>query len=329
MKRLFIVFLFLSLSVQGQLVSIISGAKTGGAVANLLEFDVTNTTITAGAMTNVIGGDWSVVRNSVATYYNPAKLIVEVAANIARIQNGSVFIEPTDDNFVGRSENLDTNWIQTRLTVVDSAIDSPDGLSKFREFECTTASSFGAYSLKFYNNAPNINKVFSVYVENLTSSAEALVISHSGNNLIAYFDTANGVIGTFDDSQGSDFTYVSHDIELITGNIYRLQLVFQDSQNAISNEFRLYVIDALDALPVTIGTKSSYWGAMVSKTYSSYIPTRNNAPEVREADVITILVPVGATNSETFINNVSQGVVGVTPGNTFTMVDGTTRIIMY
>ena len=258
------------------------------AQSTLLEFDATNTTASAGTLTNIIGDDWTVVRNSIATYQPTPSTVSSVGVSVPRIQNGAVLIEDAFTNRYNFSEDFSSNGSTINGTnVIHPTIPAPDGT--------LTANHFSG-SVIFTQNSASNGEYKSVWARTVSGTGQAHIGGH--NSVAKYLVTLTETWQRFD--------YHVDESESFGVNSYPVDLRAAGSLTEVL------------VWGYNLGTDTNL---------SSYIKTPDATDVTREADVITVAPPVGTTSIIEWINGVEQTPITIIP-SIFTMKDGTTKILM-
>lgn len=304
-------------------IPIYAGNKKKGTTT-YLDFDVTNTTPSAGALTNVTGGDWSVVRNSIATYINDSDVLVEVAVNVPRIENTKVLIEPQAINKSTYSEDFSNGvWLKANISInLASSIVAPDGNtgSVYEQIENSADATHLLY--RTLTKAEGTKEYMSFFVKRKNVDW-AGVIQNRSPVPSSLFDLSDGSVSTNNNgSIGSVIAIGNGWYRLIieytitgTSTIQRLYNLI----NGTTNPGNAYLGDGVSGFYI-------WGGSLVEETaLSSYIPTVASSV-TREADVITVVPHANVTRIIETVNG-SDNTITTIPA-TFTMKNGTSRVIM-
>jgi len=280
--------------------------------APLMEFDVTNTVASANTLTNVIGGDWTVVRNSEGSYIDNADLFKIAAANVPRIDysdggNPQVRIEPQFENTIDDNQTEENGVIAWHCDFLGNHVTSPDGTVNGLESYCNQTDSEN-YHTDYRQWTIGEDMVFGAWLR--ADTPMDINMGIYGRNVS---EGDSRICSLTTDWQWFEFTWTC---------------TFSDAEGGWAYVGTAAGYSALPALSVrTIHIYRANFG-VATTVGSAVVSYGTGTGYVREADVITNTVPVGGTNMETFIDGVSDGGVAVTAGNTITMVDGTTKIII-
>lgn len=272
--------------------------------STFLEFDATKTIASDGSLTNEIGNDWIVVRNSVASYQPTANTIINVLANVPRIVDGKVLIESSAACLLSDNEEINTWTVRGEAVVTTDDIIAPDGTLTAEKLYVKSNSN------DVYQNGSTIGASasfeLSLWIKRVSIEG-SIVLSHPASG------TGEWAVA---------FGLLSDNWELLTKN-HAAVTVNESWAASGSGVAGLWFRDN-----ESIGRTFHVWRPVQEITSVTSSIKSATAPTTREADVITITVPTGATQAETWIDGVSDGGQTVTAGATFTMLNGTTKIIM-
>ena len=220
-------------------------------------------------------GDFTVDRNSTATYIDEDGLMKTALANVPRIDYGTgeaaLLVEPQSTNLIPYSEDFSqTLWIKSNI-LIESGYLAPDGTNTAYKVTVNSTGFCALYSTlnitgitistSFYVKSDIIGKSFSIRV---------------GDNSIQYTST----------TEWSRF-----------GNTF---LADNNVTGFIANDI--------------VGTVFYIWGAQFEQasTTTSYIPT-NGTTVTRLADNITVPTPAGVTSITETIDGVEQTPITTIP----------------
>jgi len=242
-------------------------------------------------------GDGDFSRASTATRVNSSGLIEDVATNIARIDyptNGScphLLFEPQSTNLLTYSEDF-SGYSKSSINIVSNISTSPDGGINATSVTNTSTgqshikTSFTASSTGDYTGSSYIKKqdFDFIYVE--------------FGNAYAWFNISNGTLGN-SGNFGSGWTFVSHSIESVGNDWYRISITANNTITGGYN-FRPYQPTSANGNYTSGSLGSSFiWGTQIETgSYAtSYIPT-NGSAVTRVKDVATDFGDVNTFNSE-------------------------------
>jgi len=241
-----------------------------------------------------LSGVQTFTRASTATYVDPLDGLVKTAAvdapRFERMSDGGVgiLLEGASTNHLLYSEVLDLYpWTVARATVSPNAAIAPDGVATADALiEDATASS-SHYAVQTTTITGGTTHTFSIYAKAATRSWLYLEVGdNQGSQATAYYDLANGVVGT---TGGANL--VSTQITGLMNGWVRCEIAVTTTAAAAS--FYCYLRIALgdgQFMYTGDGTSGIYlWGAQLEALpfASSYIPT-TIAAVTREADSLSI-----------------------------------------
>ena len=232
-------------------------------------------------------GDFTVVRNSTATYIDEDGLIKTALSNVPRIDwstgNAVILRELQGINLIPYSNNFIIAWANKNLLTIDNTeILDPDGNN--------TASLFNAS-----DSASYVYETFSVIAETTYTFSFYVKQGASTGNKFGIYDNSNSA-------------FINQNIPYNTTSEWvRVTNTFTTPIGCIS--IRAYILRNL----TTPGTFSVF-GAQLEKasTVSSYIPT-NGTTVTRLADNISVPTPAGVTSITETIDGVEQTPITTIP----------------
>ncbi len=306
---------------------------------------ITANAVKAGKLYSVIPAsgtsDCTVVRNTTATRINSAGLVVNVAANIARINyptlggDGFILDEAQSTNLLLFSEEFNNSFWGSGTNLnpfgsgsIANAIASPDGLITADYIQENTVNTVH----RVQNGQSKINSALpytlSIFVKKKERDRISLVLDDgTTNGCNCVFDLTNGTFNT-PSFQGSGFSALSASIKLFANGYYRCALrVTTNSSTAIRAQIQLHN-----------GTSNVYAGTGVSGLYiwgiqleqkdieSSYIPTAS-AAVTRNSDLITATSPAGTVKITTTFSDDTTQVFTTIPA-TYTVPEGLIKQVL-
>ena len=255
-------------------------------------------------------GDFTVDRNSTATYVGQDGLIKTALANVPRIDwstgEAVLLLEPQMTNLVAYSEDFSNNaiWVRVGVGITSNLITSPDG-----NISATKMSPYEQSGTHFV--LMNINNTVSHTVSSFFKSSEYdqafLRFNDDNTNQAAIFDLTSGTITRY---------YGSRTIGKMTdygGGWYRCELYIENPINLLNCQFG--VADNNDVIVSGDTISGIYmWGAQLEQgtEASSYIPT-NGTTVTRLADNISVPTPAGVTSITETIDGVDQTPITTIP----------------
>ncbi len=228
----------------------------------------------------------NVTRASGATRVNAAGLVERVSAGTLRYDHDPTtlagkgwLIEEARTNLCLQSEDFSTTWSLTNATLGSNTVTAPDGT--------TTADKLIDDAVDSVHHVTQ-----AITVTNAVSQALSVWAKAAGNNWLriyvptdnksAYFDLANGVVGTT--------TATSSSITAYPDGWYRCEMVFTSADTTL--HYRVYTVTADDTATHAGGSSNGtyLWGAQCedNKSFaSSYIPT-TTAAVTRSEDSVSV-----------------------------------------
>ena len=270
-------------------------------------------------------GDLSVTRATKATRVDESGVIVDVLANVARIDysNGSAAIlsEPQRTNLFLRSEEFNISWKQSSSSVTPDTTLAPTGLVKADTITSTGISQVTVLQLRTITSGT----VYSISFYIKQNTQRFVYIRFTSNSLVkntyvsAVFDLQDGTTGQTSVGTTSG-TLISSDVRDAGNGFYRVSITA--SINATDGNIGIGFAPAKTGNTFnTVGTITStvikgnsifLWGAQLEEgsTATSYIPTTTSSV-TRNADVISKTGLSGITSiTETFENGTTNVISG-------------------
>jgi hypothetical protein len=252
-------------------------------------------------------GDFTVTRNGAATYLGQDGFIKTALANEPRFEYNfdgtfkGVLVEPATTNMVLNISNFTRYSIGGAITpiITNNYAISPEGLQNASRFEF----NLNNLTVNLARSLANTSGILTVSQSNYTSSLyiKATTPSEVGKTIRFILEQVPGSVVNY--TLTSEWQRV-----ILTGSAISLSTNFNlEIRGGVTNS------NTLDCL---------IWGAQMQlgTVATSYIPTL--ASQVtRPADVMTVVVPLSATQVSYILNGniVNQSVVG---GSTFTLPNG-------
>jgi len=256
-------------------------------------------------------GDFTVNRNSIATYIDEYGLIKTALANVPRIDystgEAALLTEPQDTNLAFQSQNFENViWNkQGNVSITENSIVSPLGDITAAKItvsnigtpgvrQTTSLSTSNTYTLSCFYKKGNIRYAL----------LRALFVTN-GN---AFFDLDLGIVA----SKESDIT--SSNIIYYGNGWYRCSLTCTTGTTIPNQLFDISLSELGTAESVTIGKYNYIFGAQleVGSIATSYIPT-NSTTVTRLADSISVPTPAGVTSITETIDGVEQTPITTIP----------------
>jgi hypothetical protein len=172
----------------------------------------------------------------------------------------SLLLEGQRTNLITQSEYIDS-FTKSRCTIIQNSLVSPEGLNNAAKITQTTSTAWGGIVSTYAPSSPATLSVFAKKIDNDFIA----IIGHNSNDTKAYFDLANGTVGTI----GTDVTSAS--IEDFGNGWYRCIMTA-----TTVNRYTILHSTTDDGSTAPIGSETALWGCQLesSASYvSSYIPT--------------------------------------------------------
>ena len=257
-------------------------------------------------------GDLTVTRNTSATRVNESGVIVDVPANVARIDyaNGSpaILVEPQRTNLLLRSEEFENSyWQKAGVNITPNDILSPSGTLSADKFQISSNTPVMFVNLNTLTSPITLS--FYIKKGNSPTSANKIGIRNSTNGklAVASINTDTGEITVI--SNTIDGTFSS--MKMANGWFRFICTVNSNIVNG--NNIYLYVggLGTIASNDI-IGNYSYIWGAQLEagSNATSLIKTVSGSV-TRNADVISKTGLSGITSiTETFENGTTNVISG-------------------
>ena len=252
-------------------------------------------------------------------------LKTETRLNIPRLDysNGtcpSLLVEPQRTNLNAYSEDISqTQYNKVRCTVSANSVVSPSGYTNADKIIQDSANtSWGGVSQVYSPTAPATLSVFAKKIDN----DYIAVIGHSVNPTAAWFNLADGTVGT------TEVNVTSASIVDYGNGWYRCSITA-----TTVNRFTVLHASSNGGNTAPVNSETALWGFQLEASSSyltSYIPT-TSASVTRNADVISktgISSLIGQTEGTVFVDAVF-GDVYDTNNLLMTLSDGTVNNLVY
>ena len=262
-------------------------------------------------------GDFTVDRNSTATYVDEDGLIKTALANVPRIEDGAILVEPQSANFVRKSETIDYSYwnyqSESTTTTTINTTSSPDGLFNGDKLIPNIDSDENRTGIGVVNPLDYQADQFTIITISSFLKIGGYKIVDIGGN----FGDESALINL--DSK----IVISQESNVIRTNIITLEddwvrvSVTYSFQNNIGNGFLYTGI----RIKKDDGSSSGYdgtsgvyiWGTQIEVgELTSYIPT-NGTTVTRLADNISVSTPAGVTAITETIDGVEQTPITTIP----------------
>ena len=271
-------------------------------------------------------GDFTVDRNSTATYIDEDGIIRTALANVPRIDWSSgeavIFGELQATNLTTHSEDFNNViWIKTNVTILSDqqfiSLDNPLGAFLLKD----NATDAEHYVEQRYGSSDNLQYTFSVLVKAYTPDfvfgISVVAVGSSNTTSRAIFNITNEVV-TKDVFNG---IITETKIQEVSNGWYKCSITYTLDGTVTSHRSRIHT-----GTPATlyVGNEDGIYinNAQLEQasTSSSYIPT-NGTTVTRLADDISVPTPAGVTAITETIDGVDQTPITTIP-TTYTLPVG-------
>lgn len=260
-------------------------------------------------------GDFTVVRNTTATYRGENGLIQTALANEPRLNYPigggcpSWLIEPQSTNLIPYSEDFtDSSWLKLNSSVSTTTETSPNGLDFANKLVENTATSTHIIRKQVPSNI-NVPFYQKLYVKPNGANwcyFGGLGRNPSANEGYVWFDLQNGV-------KGDEINGFTGSIEEAGNGWYLITIKTTVALSSTEREWRFGISNA-DGIQAYQGDGVSgiyIWGAQLEQgDLTSYIPT-NGSAVTRNADVCTVNTPTGVTEIVENLKDITYYIGGV------------------
>ena len=246
---------------------------------------VTNLNDSVGGMTATFS------RADSGTYLDSTSGLITIAiANIARFEANGILVEEARTNICLQTEDFSSvSWTESAdaLAIVGNEAVAPDGISTADLLIDDSGGGTGTvFVFQSITTATSTAHTYSMFLkEDQLNWARLQISGMASQDLLAYFDLINGVVGA---TVGSDNT--SEFIESVGNGWYRSRFTFTtDSVDTLAN-YRVFVADDNGDVTVDLdGTSSIFvWGSNLEagEFATSYIPA-TTVSVLRSADFLS------------------------------------------
>lgn len=263
-------------------------------------------------------GDFTVVRNTTATYRDENGVIQTALANEPRLNYPigggcpSWLIEGQSTNLVINSSQIgSTGWSRpaASLSVTLDSLLSPDNTTSATLVNCIATTTDQKFLIKTPNQAVNIGEQFTQSFFLKAGTYDKVVLVHTVNGLGTTFVnlTTKTIISN---SAGTTST-----IENYPNDWVRVTQTTPIESTGANRVFGVYFSNtALNSITSTLSVGDNFyvWGAQLEQgNLTSYIPT-NGTAVTRNADVVTVNTPSGVSEIvETFEDNTTNTITTI------------------
>ena len=258
-------------------------------------------------------GDFTVDRNSTATYIGQDGLIKTALANEVRIDwstgEAALLVEPQRTNLIPYSEDFsNTIWNLGRVSIVPDTSITLDGLNTFTKLESDDASISLDHRIRIVNEL-DVSIEYTAYIYVKYEDVKYFYFREGANNIFSIIDIETNTITK---------NAAGHQINLenFNNSILRISVTFTTPSSLVFNGLDFGITseasDYVCAIP--IGKGFYVWGAQLEQASiaSSYIPTAG-VTETRLADDISVPTPAGVTAITETIDGVEQTPITTIP----------------
>ena len=284
-------------------------------------------------------GDFTVVRNSTATYIDEDGLIKTALANVPRIDwstgEAALLVEPQRTNLITYSEDFNF-WTYVRSSISSSQTISPDGLLGGTKLIANVDNNTHQIQ-KLLHTGISSSLVYSIFLKKsefsyctLRIQDNAANVNGTNNSYFASFDLNTGAF-VIDESQGSPIN-TFHNIEDYGNGWFKCVVGLTKKGDATRTDLQIYIGNVGGMRDIFIGDGISgiyIWGAQIEQasTASSYIPTNGNTV-TRLADNISVPTPAGVTSITETKNGVEQAPITTIPATYSLPVGNINKVTM-
>jgi len=247
-------------------------------------------------------GDFTVVRNSDATYVDKNGIIQTAPPNVARIDHtdggcGVLLREEQSTNLALWSEDF-TQWTMFSSLVNANAITSPDGNITSDKVSANGVNAIHRLASNSISRTSGVSYTVSIYVK-YSDCQYIFINAGSFCNAQSTFDIQNGTV--------SDTVLGTAKIQNLNNGYYKCSVT--GTATTTGSIFFFVQLNPTQSLAVDetfLGSESVYlWGAELKEIEGSYIPTQGTTV-TRLADVVTVTTPAGVTSITETINGIEQ-----------------------
>ena len=261
-------------------------------------------------------GDFTVDRNSTATYIGQDGLIKTALSNVPRIDwstgEAALLVEPQSTNLLLQSDNYSSSsWSKQELIITSNATTSPNGLVDADKIIPNSVSS--PHQINRLSIVASQICTMSVYAKEGEINSFYLLDGDSGFHG-SIFNLTTGTVTNQGTGIGS--------IESLSNGWYRCITVVN------TTGFRVYI--SVPSPYIGDDTSGIYlWGSQfeTGSTVSSYIPT-NGTTVTRLADDISVPTPAGVTSITETIDGVDQTPITTIPATYSLPVGNINKVTM-
>ena len=260
-------------------------------------------------------GDFTVDRNSTATYIGQEGLIKNAVINEPRIDWSTgvpvVLREEQRTNLITYSENIEhIAWFKNYITITTNEKIAPDGLQTM-DLIIPAVVNGRHYLANESSVTTGLYYTQTIFAERGGYDFLKIVANRGFDNLFINVNLTNGTIG-----------FKSTGINAIVtefGNTYKISVTLISTADSDTGRFLFLPLEFNEngLLPFTTGNGVDgiyLWGAQLEQasTASSYIPT-NGATVTRLADNISVPTPAGVTSITETIGGIEQTPITTIP----------------
>ena len=274
-------------------------------------------------------GDFTVDRNSTATYIGQDGLIKTALANVPRFDwstgEAALLVEPQRINLITYSEDFsNVYWNKSGLISENKELTTPTGLGIATLLTENTGVAQHRI-IKSFSFIVNQIYTLSIYVKRQEGTRQFQLGGSSGNIARAYFNLDTIAVGTL----GGTNTRAG--IKKISNDWYYCSMEFLADTSSGNIFLSMTSSAAIDSETYTGNGTSSmlFWGAQLEEasTASSYIPT-NGTTVTRLADNISVTTPAGVTSITETIDGVEQTPITTIPATYSLPVGNINKVTM-
>lgn len=283
-------------------------------------------------------GDLTVTRNTSATRVNESGVIVNVPANVARIDYSTgqpaILVEPQRTNLLLQSDSFANSSWTGNSSVTSNTNIAPDGSLTADTLSDTSTTAYFTKNQTITVTA-NSTVTTSIFIKKTTgviNSYPCISLVFLGVSTKIARLIVDTTLGSFNVSPDSSLSVIG---KITSYNDYwRVEMTTTDSGNNTSCQFTIYPSISTNGSTITMSAVGNIvcWGAQLElgSNATSYIPTTTTAV-TRNADVISntnASTLIGQTEGTIFIdynkilaNDGARNIISLNDGTTSNLIE--------